>query len=83
MLTRKEIELEQLKMNNALDALSGCVANMAKELAELKEQNEALKAEVAELKEQFAEAVNKGIEDRWNKGLERIMNYDINTALGR
>lgn len=75
MLTKKELDLRLLKQENALDAITDCVANLAKEIA-------ALRKDVDGIKEEFADAVNKGIEDRWNEGLERIMSYDVTKAIG-
>lgn len=78
MLTNKEkkdLELRLLKQENALDTVTDCVAKLAKEVA-------ALSEDIDNIKEEFAGAVNKGIEDRWNDGLERIMSYDITKAIG-
>lgn len=75
MLTKKELELRLLKQENALDAVTDCVAKLAKEISDLR-------SDIESVKEEFAGAVNKGIEDRWNEGLERIMAYDITKAIG-
>lgn len=60
------------KLELAVDSQAACISKLADEIRELQKKQDVQATETFDM----GEEVRKGVEEKWDEGISRIMNYD-------